>query len=78
MYTDGVTEAVAPDEHMYGVEQLLETINHASVTSLDGHKEVRDLPAVNMVDAIEDSVGAFTKDAPLSDDLTLVVIKREK
>jgi serine phosphatase RsbU (regulator of sigma subunit) len=77
LYTDGITEAVSQKEQFYGEERLVETILNAAVSLGDGLSEVRDLPALNLVDAIEESVGAYTSSAPLSDDLTLVVIKCE-
>ena len=77
LYTDGVTEADSEDGQLYDDERLVDTIRNVLVSSEAGRSEVRDLPALKLVDAIEESVTAFTQGAPLSDDLTLVVIKSE-
>jgi serine phosphatase RsbU (regulator of sigma subunit) len=77
LYTDGVTEADSEDGQLYDDERLVDTIRNVLVSSEGKRSEVRDLPALKLVDAIEESVTAFTQGAPLSDDLTLVVIKSE-
>jgi serine phosphatase RsbU (regulator of sigma subunit) len=65
LYTDGVTEAVTQDEQEFGVERLREMIAaHAQGSAQD------------VLQAIVDAVNAFEDDAPPSDDLTLVVVRR--
>jgi sigma-B regulation protein RsbU (phosphoserine phosphatase) len=64
-YTDGVTEAIDPDEREFGVEQLCEVVTaHA------------DASAQQILEGVVNAVDSFAKDAPPFDDLTLVVVKR--
>jgi len=62
LYTDGITEAFSPDGEIYGLPRLRNTICSATAEAL--------------LDAIDQSVTAFIGDAPLSDDLTLLVLRR--
>ncbi len=65
MFTDGVTEAMSPEEEEYGEERLLHV--------LEG---VRGCTAKEILDAIHNDVIDFTGSATaLSDDLTMVVMK---
>lgn len=65
MFTDGVTEAMSPEEEEYGEERLLEVL-----------AEARGGTATEILDAIHRDVIAFTGSATaLSDDLTMVVMK---
>jgi serine phosphatase RsbU (regulator of sigma subunit) len=66
LYTDGITEAFSPQGEMYGEGHLQETVQ-----AIDGHS------AQAMLDAIDDSVIAFTGDTTLSDDRTLVVLRHK-
>jgi len=65
-YTDGITEAFSPQDEIYGEERLRVTIQ----TAADGSS------AQAMLDAIDDSVIAFAGDVALSDDRTLMVLRR--
>ena len=65
LYTDGITEAFSPDGDMYGEDRLRAAI-----------QDVEDGSAQKVLDAIDYSVVAFTGDGPLSDDRTLVVMRR--
>jgi sigma-B regulation protein RsbU (phosphoserine phosphatase) len=65
-YTDGITEAFSPEGDIYGEERLQTIIQAAG----DG-------PAQAMLDTIDSSVAAFAGDGPLSDDRTLMVLRRE-
>ena len=67
MYTDGVTEAFSAQEDFYGEARLCQTLDSA----MPGAETAGDL-----LEAIDHSVSDFIGDAPLSDDLTLLVIKR--
>jgi len=64
-YTDGVTEAIDPDEREFGLERLRRVItSHA------------DASASQILEAVVNAVDAFAGDAPPFDDLTMVVVKR--
>jgi sigma-B regulation protein RsbU (phosphoserine phosphatase) len=65
-YTDGVTEAIDPDEREFGLERLRRVIaSHA------------DASASQILEAVVNAVDAFAGDAPPFDDLTMVVVKRQ-
>lgn len=64
-YTDGVTEAMNSDGQQFGGERLRTTV-----------AAIPDASAQQILSAVVDAVGAFTGDAPQSDDLTLLVVKR--
>jgi serine phosphatase RsbU (regulator of sigma subunit) len=72
LYTDGITEAVGPgtDEDdvdaMFGEEALEDVIRRSS-----------HLPAVGIKEAILDGVARHTEGMAQSDDITLVVIRRQ-
>ena len=65
LYTDGITEAFSPSGDMFGESRLLDTI-----------RAVDDASAVAMLDDIESRVKGFMESLPLSDDMTLLVVKR--
>lgn len=65
LFTDGVTEAMSPEEEEYG-EERLEKLLQVS----------RHLTASEILHAVHEDIRVFTNDAPvLSDDLTMIVIK---
>ena len=72
MYTDGITEAVSPGadeedpEAMFGEERLCDVITRNS-----------HLPASGIQDAILAAVADHTRGVAQSDDITLVVIRRQ-
>ncbi len=72
LYTDGITEAVGPSaeeddpEAMFGEEALYEVM-----------RQSRQLPATAIKDAILAAVTAHTLGVAQSDDITLVVIRRQ-
>lgn len=72
MYTDGITEAVGPSaeeddpEAMFGEEPLIEVVRRHS-----------HLPAVGIKEAILDAVSQHTQGVAQSDDITLVVVRRQ-
>ncbi len=65
LYTDGVTEAISPDDQEFGVERLREVLASAADTS-----------AQQILESVVDAVDTFAEDAPPFDDLTLMVVKR--
>ena len=73
LYTDGITEAVGPSaeeddpEAMFGDEALADVVRRSA-----------HLPAVGIKEAIMDAVAEHTSGVPQSDDITLVVIRRQE
>ena len=63
-YTDGVTEAMDPEQALYSGERLLETVRPLAGTS----------PRA-LVEAVGDSVKAFANGALQSDDVTLLAVR---
>ena len=61
LYTDGVPEATAAGDEMFGIERTLEALNQAA-----------DLAPVDTLKAIRGAVDAFVKDAEQFDDLTML------
>jgi sigma-B regulation protein RsbU (phosphoserine phosphatase) len=64
MVTDGVTEALSPDDQEFADERTLETLRRSIARS-----------ASETVGALVDGVGAWTGAAGCSDDLTVMVLK---
>jgi GAF domain-containing protein len=64
-YTDGVTEAFSPQGEMYGEERLEQTVATGAAS------------AQALLDAVAGSALDFMSDPVLSDDLTLVVLRRQ-
>jgi len=65
LFSDGVTEAVDPEDHDFGEERL------ANLVAL-----LRDRPAAEIVEEVHRAVHAFTQGAPAADDITVVVARR--
>ncbi len=65
LYTDGITEAFSPSEDMFGEARLLEVVRAAA-----------DADAGELLDVIQARVKDFTADMPLTDDQTMLVVKR--
>ncbi len=66
IYSDGITDATAPDGRTYP----LETLTAVVTTQLRGSAEA-------MADAIMRDVAAHTAGSPLADDVTVLVVKRD-
>lgn len=66
-YTDGLTESFSPDGEMFGEERLA-----ALLCSLASY------PPAAMLDALEAALFDFTAQSPLSDDVTLIAVRREE
>ncbi|MDV4341786.1 SpoIIE family protein phosphatase [Methanoculleus sp. YWC-01] len=64
LYTDGITEAINPDEEQFGEERLIETVTGSL-----------DRPSTEIVDRVRDAVMEFSGDEPQFDDLTLMVLR---
>jgi serine phosphatase RsbU (regulator of sigma subunit) len=67
LYTDGVTEAFSPTNDIYGENRLDEVVLRERSGS-----------ARQILDAIDTSLVEFLGDAPPSDDITLMAIRRQK
>ena len=65
-YTDGVTEARAADGTLFGEERLFNILNL-----------FRNRPSSSLIDAIDQKIMDFRGGAPVSDDLTLMVVNRK-
>jgi len=65
LYTDGVTEAFNAEKEGFGEERV------AAVTAAMAGRDSKDI-----VDAIKDSIQKFVENEPQSDDITLLVVKR--
>jgi sigma-B regulation protein RsbU (phosphoserine phosphatase) len=63
-YTDGVTEATAPNGEEYGRERLVRVV-----------RENRHLKARELIDCVYDDVVRYAKSGGIDDDITVVVIK---
>jgi serine phosphatase RsbU (regulator of sigma subunit) len=75
LYTDGITEAFSPQGELYDEDRLCHTIREAAV-SFAAENSLTSNTALDMLNAIDESVTDFIGDSPPSDDLTLVVLKR--
>jgi sigma-B regulation protein RsbU (phosphoserine phosphatase) len=62
--TDGIWEARNPDGNMFGKDRIYQIVRQNAAAS-----------AVDIQNAVLDSLRSFQKDTRLEDDLTLVVIK---
>lgn len=65
IYTDGVTEAEGPGDTMYGEKRLESIASSCCVKDCN-----------NIADCIVNDIAEFTGDTPQSDDVTLMVLKR--
>lgn len=65
LYTDGVTECFSPDNEAYGDERLLATLQTCVGVDVE-----------EVLNRIEDSLADFRGSAPVSDDMTLLAIRR--
>lgn len=66
-YTDGITEAFSPAEEIYGEERLLKVLQKS-----------RTISASILLDEIDVAVNTFIAEAPMSDDITLIAVKRSE
>ena len=65
LYTDGVTEAINPEEKEYGEDRLSMLLYQSS-----------SLNCQEIVDKVKADVKAFAGEAEQSDDITLLALKR--
>jgi sigma-B regulation protein RsbU (phosphoserine phosphatase) len=64
IYTDGVTEAMDPEQNLYSEERLMQTVAQAS-----------DRLAPTLVKTVNESVAAFARGAEQSDDITMLAMQ---
>lgn len=67
LYTDGVTEAPAPDEEQFGEERLADVVRALAPAGAEA-----------LVQAVVSAVGDHTHGAPQRDDLTVVALRVEE
>ncbi len=65
LYSDGITEATAPDDEEFGMDRL--------GTILSSY---RDMPLAELIEAIDGAVTAFAQGHPQADDQTVVLVRR--
>jgi serine phosphatase RsbU (regulator of sigma subunit) len=64
LLTDGIDEAVSPDDQIFGIDRTLEVV-----------RAHRDLSAREVVQRLYDEVRRFAENAPQLDDATAVIVK---
>lgn len=67
LYTDGVTEAINPQEEEFGQERLVELVRHGSHWS-----------AQELIQELRHRLQVFSHGQPLADDITIVACKIKK
>ncbi len=67
LYSDGITEATAPDDEEFGMERL--------GAILAAH---RDMPLPELIESIDGAVTAFAQGQPQADDQTVVLVRRTR
>jgi sigma-B regulation protein RsbU (phosphoserine phosphatase) len=65
VYTDGITEALNPEEEEFGETGLVEAATRH-----------RHLPLRDMAAGLERDLDAFARGVPFHDDRTLVIVRR--
>jgi serine phosphatase RsbU (regulator of sigma subunit)/putative methionine-R-sulfoxide reductase with GAF domain len=66
LYTDGLTEAFSPSGQLFGEGRLLDTVRASAGTSAEA-----------LLESIQGSLREFVDPLPLSDDLTMLVLRRQ-
>lgn len=64
VYTDGVPEALNPEEEQYGLNRLRETLNREKEASMEG-----------IIDRVAEDVNRFQGDADQFDDITMLAFR---
>jgi sigma-B regulation protein RsbU (phosphoserine phosphatase) len=65
MYSDGVTEAMDPDDELYGMNRLREVLTGTTA----------DCPLEAVKKSVLESVETFTRGARQADDLTMLIVR---
>jgi serine phosphatase RsbU (regulator of sigma subunit)/putative methionine-R-sulfoxide reductase with GAF domain/anti-sigma regulatory factor (Ser/Thr protein kinase) len=66
-YTDGITEAFSAAEELFGEERLYQVVQESKAES-----------SQELLDEIDGAVSDFVGDFPVSDDITLIVLRRKE
>lgn len=66
-YTDGIPEAMDPDQHQYGEEKMMQQLRRP---------DARNRSSRHLADTILDDVRTFARGSEQSDDITIIIIKR--
>jgi sigma-B regulation protein RsbU (phosphoserine phosphatase) len=66
LYTDGLTEAFSPDGDLFGEKRLIEAIRSVASPSAEA-----------LLDLVESRLNEFIGSEPLSDDLTMLAVRRK-
>ena len=64
LLTDGIEEASAPDDSLFGIERIIETVRTS-----------RDASAQGILQSLYEAVRNFANHGPQLDDITAIVIK---
>jgi sigma-B regulation protein RsbU (phosphoserine phosphatase) len=64
LLTDGIDEAVSPEEQLFGMDRILSVVREHSTAS-----------AAELVEVLYQAVREFSGDTPQLDDATAVVVK---
>lgn len=67
VYSDGITEARSGYNELFGMERFINTV-----------KKYKDLPVGQLGARIKHQVDVFVGDAPVSDDFSLIILKRDQ
>jgi sigma-B regulation protein RsbU (phosphoserine phosphatase) len=65
LYTDGLTEAFAPDGSLFGDSRLMDALSAIQAPTAD-----------EVLIAVEERLNEFIESVPLGDDLTMLSVKR--
>lgn len=66
IYSDGITEAAAPDDEEFGMQRLIDLLGQG-----------RELPLEELMEEIPRAVGEFSQGSPQGDDQTVVLVRRD-
>jgi len=65
LYTDGLTEAFAPDGSLFGDSRLMDALSMIQASTAD-----------EVLIVVEERLNEFIESVPLGDDLTMLSVKR--
>lgn len=74
LYTDGVTEAFSQDGEQFGENRLCQIILHYMDQEVSSN--ISEISAKGLIEVIDQAIIGFTANAPLSDDISIVTVKR--
>ena len=66
LFTDGVTDAIAPDGSFFGDQRLVDVLQENGADTIQ-----------NILEALDDALIEFRRGVPASDDITLLAVRRE-